>query len=98
MASLNFSKFWEYYQATARTADYSRYRDKFFRAFSDSLEDMQLKDWRYPGNWPSVDTISKNLPKICSKVRVAMLSGGVPSAAVTNILGRFKKWFQEYYF
>lgn len=97
MASINFQKFWDYYKSTARTADYSRYREQFFRAFSKSLEDLNLKDWRYPGNWPGVDVISKNLTKICTKTRTIMISNGIPTTAVTNILDRFKKWFREFY-
>lgn len=97
-AQIDFKRFWNYYRATARTVDYSGYSEKFFWAFSKALEDLQLKDWRYPGNWPTVDTIAKNLTKICTKVRTKMLSNGIPATAVTNILDRFKKWFREYYF
>lgn len=94
--TINFNKFWEYYCATARM-DYSGYRKQFFAAFSQALEDLNFKDWRYPGGWPSTGIIKKNLTKICTKTRVIMLSNGVPAGAVTNILDRFKKWTKEFY-
>lgn len=98
MASvISFDKFWKYYNSTAKTVNYSGYSKQFFSSFSKALEDLNLKDWRYPGNWPAPETISKNMTKICGKVRVNMISNGVPAAAVTNILDRFKKWFREFY-
>ena len=94
---INFTKFWEYYNATAKTVNNSKYSKQLFSSFSKALEDLQLKDFRYPGNWPTPETISKNMTKICGKVRVNMISNGVPAAAVTNILDRFKKWYREFY-
>lgn len=96
-SAINFNKFWQYYNATAKTANYSSYSKQLFSSFGKALDDLKLRDWRYPGNWPEPATISKNLTKICSKVRVNMISNGVPAAAVTNILDRFKKWFKEFY-
>lgn len=95
-ATISFDKFWNYYSSTSRT-DYSRYRNQFFSAFSRALEDLDLKDWRYPGGWPSTGIIKKNLTKICTKTRVTMLSNGVPTEAVKHILDRFKKWIKEFY-
>ena len=96
-APIEFRKFWDYYCATAKTVDYSEYSRAFSRSFSTALEDLDLKDWRYPGDWPAPTTISRNMTKICTKVRTKMISTGVPAAAVTHILDRFKKWFREYY-
>lgn len=92
---MDFAKFWKYYNATSRT-DYSGYRKLFFSAFSDALVDLDMKDWRYPGNWPSTVAVKKNLTKICTKVRVKMISKGVPAGAATQILTSFKKWIKEY--
>lgn len=98
MASvISFAKFWEYYNATAKTVNYSGYSKQLFAAFSRALEDLKLKDPRYPGDWPAPAIISKNMTKICSKVRIIMISNKVPEAAVKNILDRFKKWYREFY-
>ena len=95
--TVSFEKFWDYYRSTTRTVDYSQYRKSFFWAFSKALEDLRFKTIVCPGDWPSTATIKTNLTKICTKVRVIMISNGVPAAAVTNIIDRFKRWFKEYY-
>ncbi len=77
--SVNFNRFWNYYCSTARK-DYSGYSKQFFAAISKALEDLKLKDWRYPGDWPSTAIIKKNLTKICTRARVIMISNGVPAA------------------
>ena len=94
MAIISFDGFWKYYDATTRK-DNSGYRKCFRDCFYQALVDMDMIDTRYPGDWPEWDWISKNATKICAKVRVKMLSKGVPESAVKQINEKFKKWVKE---
>lgn len=90
MAWINFEQFWNYYKGSARK-DYSEYKKKFMDAYNISLREVGL-DYSH-----STVAISKHKKELFAKMKVHMLSYGVPSAAVTHILDHFKKWFHEMY-
>ena len=91
--SIDFSAFWKFYKSTTR-ADYSQYRSSFVRCFCASEKKFGLSEG-YGSN--HVNLVGDHLTQICSYTRTAMLSNGVPEAAVKNIIARFKKWFISYY-
>lgn len=90
MATINFEQFWNYYKGSAKK-DYSEYRRQFGDAYSTSRRECGIDIY------PSTATISKYKKELFAKMKVHMLSYGVPSAAATHLLDHFKKWFHEMY-
>lgn len=91
--STNFNAFWKFYEGTAKV-NYSKYRTTFVNCFCECEKQFGISEG-YGSN--HVNLVGDHLTEICKSTRVAMLSKGVPEAAVKNIIERFKKWFKSYY-
>lgn len=91
--SINFNAFWTYYRGVVKV-DNSRYRAVFDRCFCACEKTYGLSEGYGSDH---VNLVGSKLAPICSNTRTAMLSNGVPDAAVKQIISHFKKWFNSYY-
>lgn len=88
---VNYRAFWEYYNNSSKV-NYSQYSRIFDRCFQDCINRHGIG---YCSN--HVNLVAAKLTPICRDTRTAMLSNGVPDAAIKHITSKFKKWIVSYY-
>lgn len=91
--SVEFYKFWNYYQANTRV-DHSGYSEMFNNCFMYEMSKAGFSQGHYSN---TINLVEKKLNTLCQKTRTDMLSNGVPAAATKHIIDHFKKWFKSYY-
>ena len=91
--TVDFEKFWSYYRGVGNKK-YMRYRNEFERNFR-KIMDRNGHPQGYYNN--TINLVERDLIKICSRVRIEMVSNGVSTTAIKSISDNFKKWFQTYY-
>lgn len=82
---INWNKFWSYYEEASKK-DYAKYKRSFMDAAQKLFYEENILNYNH-GYY--VKNKGANFSK---KVRVYMLSNGVPDVAAKALITAFKKW------
>lgn len=90
---VKFDDFKRYYKAESPT-DNSKYLAKFVTAFRLEMKQAGFPEGLYSD---TVNSVSRNMSRLCSGAKTQMVSKGVPSASATQLIRIFQKWFKSYW-
>lgn len=88
---MNQTGFTNYYLNTTRVGSNSDL-DYFYKAWYR----MYNTGFSYSQPWGATNP-EYRVPKVCAKVKTAMLSMGCDAKAATRVITSFKKWYNETY-